>query len=73
MNANIAQELQKEQDLTPREQFTGKNLTRFGGAGLIRRFFAKCKLSQHLETVSVRDRRNSDYTPAHIALVECDA
>jgi hypothetical protein len=73
VNTNVAQGQQKEQDLTPQEQFTGKNLTRFGGAGLIRRFFAECKLSKHLETVSVRDRRNSDYTPAHIALVECDA
>ena len=68
MNVNIAQAQQKEQDLTPQEQFTGKNLTRFGGAGLIRRFFAKCKLSQHLETVSVRDRRNSDYTPSHMCM-----
>ena len=68
MNANIAQEQQKEQDLTPQEQFTGKNLTRFGGAGLIRRFFAKCKLSQHLGTVSVRHRRNSDYTPTHMCM-----
>ena len=47
MNTSVAQEQQKEQekeqekeqDLTPQEQFTGKNLTRFGGAGLIRRFF----------------------------------
>jgi hypothetical protein len=66
VNANIAQEQQKEQDLTPREQFTGKNLTRFGGTGLIRRFFEKHKLGKHLETVSVRGRRDSDYSPAQM-------
>ncbi len=42
MNTNVAQKKQKEQDLTPQEKFTGKKLTRFGGACLIRRFFAKC-------------------------------
>jgi Transposase DDE domain group 1 len=68
VNSNVAQEQQKEQDLTPQEQFTGKNLTRFGGTGLIRRFFEKHKLSKHLETVSVRDRRNSDYTPAQMCM-----
>lgn len=68
MNTNVTQEHQKEQDLTPQEQFTGKNLTRFGGAGLIRRFFEKCKLRKHLDTVSVRDRRNSDYTPADMCM-----
>ena len=35
---------------------------------MIRRFFEKCKLSKHLQRVSVRDRRNSDYTPAHISM-----
>ncbi|MGA2027159.1 MAG: hypothetical protein ABSH17_08845 [Syntrophobacteraceae bacterium] len=44
MNANVAQKQQKEQGLTPQEQFTGKNLTGFGGVGLLRRFFEKCKL-----------------------------
>ncbi len=44
MNTNVAQKQQKEQDLTPQEQFTGKNLTIFGGVGLLRRFFEKRKL-----------------------------
>ena len=66
MKTNVAQEQQKEQNSIPQERFTGKNLTRFGGTGLIRRFFEKQKLSKHLETVSVRDRRTSAYTPAHM-------
>ena len=68
MNTNIAQEQQKEQDLTPQEQFTGKNLTRFGGTGLIRRFFEKHKLSKHLETVTVRNRRDSNYSPPQMCM-----
>ena len=66
MNANIAQEQQEKQDLTPREQFTGKNLTRFGCTGWIRRFFEKHKLAKHLETFSVRGQRDSDYSPAQM-------
>ena len=68
MNANVAQKQQKEQDLTPQEQFTGKSLTRFGGVGLLRRLFEKRKLRKQLETVSVRDRRNSDYSPAQMCM-----
>jgi len=68
VNTNVAQEQQKEQDLTPQEQFTGKSLTRFGGVGLLRRLFEKRKLRKQLETVSVRDRRNSDYSPAQMCM-----
>jgi hypothetical protein len=68
LNDNVAQGQQKKQDLTPQEQFTGKNLPRFAGAGLLRRFFEKRKLSKQLETVSVRDRRNSDYSPAQMCM-----
>ena len=32
------------------------------------RFFEKHKLSRHPYTVSVRDRRNSHYTPAHMCM-----
>jgi len=68
VNTNVAQNRRKEQDLTPQEKFTAKDLPRFGGTGLIRRFCEKHKFSRHLQTVSVRDRRNSDYTPAHICM-----
>ncbi|MGD0398373.1 MAG: hypothetical protein ABSC04_05615 [Syntrophobacteraceae bacterium] len=68
MNTNVAQEQQKEQDLTPQEQFSAKNLTGFGGVGLLRWFFEKRKLRKQLETVSVRDRRNSEYGPAQMCM-----
>ena len=68
MNTSVAQKQQKEQALTPREQFTGKDLTKFGGVGLLRRFFEKRKLRKQLETVRVRDRRNSDYSPAQMCM-----
>ena len=68
MNTNVAQKKQKEQDLTPQEQFTGKNLTKFGGVGLLRRFFEKRKLRKQLETVSVRGQRNPDYSPAGMCM-----
>jgi len=41
VNTNVAQQHQKEQDLTYQEKFIGKNPPRFGGTGLIRRFFEK--------------------------------
>jgi hypothetical protein len=66
VNTNVAQKQQKEQDWTPQEQFTGKNLTRFDGVGLLRRFFEKRKLRKQLETVSLRGQRNSDYSPAQM-------
>jgi hypothetical protein len=40
-----------------REEFTGKNLTRFGGTGLIRRYFKRIGISGYLERVEVEKDR----------------
>jgi len=53
VNASVTHKQQKEQALTPQEQFTGKDLTGLGHVGLLRRFFEKRKLCKELETVSV--------------------
>jgi hypothetical protein len=45
-----------------KEEFTGKNLTRFGGSGLIRRFFKRYRIRQQIENrVKVEGRRKSKY------------
>ena len=47
-----------------KEQFTGKNLTRFGGSGLIRRFFKRHEIVKELDNrVKVEGRRRSKYSP----------
>lgn len=46
----------------PIEEFTGKNLTRFGGAGLIRRFFEHLQLGKCLQIVGIGKRRENDYS-----------
>lgn len=57
---------QRHHDRKPKEEFTGKNLTRFGGAGLIRRFLSKLKLDQHLKAVGVSKRRKEDYNSCEV-------
>jgi len=45
-----------------KEEFTGKNLTRFGGSGLIRRFFKRYRIRQQIDNrVKVEGRRKSKY------------
>lgn len=45
-----------------REEFTGKNLTRFGGSGLIRRFLRAHKIKEMFESrVSIEGRRARKY------------
>ncbi len=45
------------------EEFSGKNLTRFGGSGLIRRFFRRHRIKEQIENrVKVQGRRNSKYS-----------
>jgi hypothetical protein len=45
-----------------REEFTGKNLTRFGGSGLIRRFFERHRIKYQIENrITVEGRRKSKY------------
>jgi len=57
---------QKCDNCKPKEEFTGKNITRFGGAGLIRRFLGRLKLDQHLEIVGVSKRRKEDYSACEV-------
>lgn len=48
---------------TVTEEFTGKNLTRFGGAGLIRRFFQRHHIQEKIEQgVPVEGRRQCKYS-----------
>ena len=54
-----------------KEEFTGRNLTRFGGSGLIRGFFHGLKIRQRLERrVLVEGRRKSKYSVGTL-LVSC--
>ena len=64
MKKNISQNKgggkEKIQKVT--EEFTGKNLTRFGGVGLIRRFFKRHKVGEHLGNIIYQEgRRESKY------------
>jgi len=53
------------------EEFTGKNLTRFGGSGLIRRFFKRYRIKQHIEDrVKIEGRRKSKYSIGDM-LISC--
>ena len=53
------------------EQFSGSNLTCFGGAGLIRRFFKRHKIQQMVDKeVKIEGRRNSKYSVGSL-LVGC--
>lgn len=66
MKKNIHQKPEKNNQhfCQIKEEFTGKNLTRFGGAGLIRRFFKKHKIREGLDNrVNVEGRRRSKYSP----------
>jgi len=47
---------------TVTEEFTGKNLTRFGGAGLLRRFFKRQHIQEKIEQgVQIEGRRECKY------------
>ncbi|MFQ5868070.1 MAG: IS1380 family transposase [bacterium] len=65
MKKNISQKGQKHNQKveTVVEEFTGKNLTRFGGTGLIRRFLFRHKIEKRLqERVEIEGRRESKYS-----------
>ena len=48
---------------TVHEEFTGRNLTRFGGAGLIRKFLKRQRVAEKIEKrVSVEGRRECKYS-----------
>jgi transposase len=50
------------------ESFTGKNITRFGGAGLVRRFFDKLGIADFMAVLGTEKRRKDDYSPADMCL-----
>lgn len=50
------------------EEFSGKNMTAFGGTGLIRRFFEKIELEKILSAIEIDNRRESKYSPATMFL-----
>lgn len=50
------------------ESFTGKNLTRFGGAGLVRRLFDKLGVSDSMAVLGTEKRRRDDYSSADMCL-----
>jgi len=57
--------------VTIEEQFTGRNLTRFGGAGLIKRFFKRHRIEQMLDKkIKVEGRRTRKYSLSAL-LVGC--
>ena len=57
--------------VTVEEQFTGRNLTRFGGAGLIKRFFKRHRIEQMLDKkIKVEGRRTRKYSLSAL-LVGC--
>lgn len=67
MKKNIS-EKQNKSNITlnhVHEEFTGKNLTRFGGSGLIRRFFQRYRIKQQIENrIKMEGRRKSKYSIA---------
>ncbi|RLC36799.1 hypothetical protein DRH29_03740 [candidate division Kazan bacterium] len=57
--------------VTVEEQFTGRNLTRFGGAGLIKRFFKRHRIEQMLDKkIKVEGRGTRKYSLSAL-LVRC--
>ena len=59
---------QKRQGRKPREEFTGKNLTRFGGAGLVHRFFNKLHIVELFAGLGTSKRREEDYSSMEVCL-----
>ena len=66
MKKNIAQKSQVDnykKTETIKEEFSGKNLTSFGGAGLIRKFFQRHHLKKKIEQqVQIAGRRRSKFS-----------
>lgn len=66
MKKNISQKDQKNkiENNKVEEEFSGKNLTRFGGSGLIRRFIKRHRIRKELDNrITIRGRRTSKYSP----------
>ena len=64
MKKNITEKHEKSKKTIKhvKEEFTGKNMTRFGGTGLIRRFFKRYRIRQQIEQrIKVEGRRKSKY------------
>jgi hypothetical protein len=64
----ITQKSRGRQTYGPREEFTGKNLTRYGGAGLVRRFLDDLRLGELIRVVGVSKRREEDFSASEICL-----
>ena len=70
MKKNISKKKSKS-NKSIKEEFSGKNLTRFGGSGLIRRFFKRYQIKQQIENrVKVEGRRKSKYGTGSM-LISC--
>ena len=54
-----------------KEEFTGKNLTRFGGSGLIRRFLKRHKIKELFESRVKIDGRKARKYPTGTIFVSC--
>lgn len=59
MQFNLSQNKSKVKMI--KEKFTGKNLTIFGGVGLIKRWLEKIKLVSLLQMIDIRKERNKEY------------
>lgn len=54
----------KQENNKIEEEFSGKNLTRFGGSGLIRRFIKRHRIRKELDNrIKIGGRRASKYSP----------
>ena len=65
MKKSIAQKAERNKGKSEQviEEFTGKNLTRFGGVGLIRRFLERYQIEEQIEQrIRVDGRRESKYS-----------
>lgn len=64
MKHNIAEKGNKYQI----ESYTGRNLTRFGGAGLVRRFFDRLDITDYMAVLGTEKRKRDGYSSADICL-----
>ena len=73
MKKNIAEKSDKDNRSINciKEEFTGKNLTRFGGSGLIRKFLSRYRIKEQVEkSIRIEGRRNSKYSVGDM-LISC--
>jgi len=66
VNKNISQKSVPSNNKEVKEEFTGKNLTRFGGTGLIRRYLNRIGINCYLKQIGVKKDRG--YPPQQMFL-----